>query len=81
VTNKKLAKGTEASITIPLPKGLKIELRLQRGSSVYSEKIKRGETKVFFPNDGCLIVHYCDDGKVRVVFTDKTGKIKGLTEI
>ena len=81
MTNKELAKRTEGSITVPLPKGLKIEVRFQRGQSVYSEKVKRGEAKVFFPNDGCLIIHHYKDGKVRAAFIDKTGKIIDLTEI
>ena len=80
MTNKDLAKRTEASISIPLPKGLKIEARFQRGQVVYSEKIKKGEAKVFFLNGGCLIVHHIN-GKVRAAFIDKTGKIKDLTEI
>ena len=48
---------------------------------MYSEKIKKGDAKVFFSNDGCLIVHHNDDGTVRAVFVDKTGKIKDLKEI
>jgi len=81
VTNKGHAKRTEGSITIPLLKEKKIEIRFQKEQKVYSEKIKKGDAKVFFSNDGCLIVHHNDNGTVRAVFVDKTGKIKDLKEI
>ena len=80
MASKKLAKRTEASISVPLPKGQKIEVRFQRGQIVHSEKIKKGETKIFFLNGGCLIVHHIGE-KIRAAFIDKTGKIKDMTEI
>lgn len=79
---KRTVESTNASISIPVSKSFKIELRFKREKCVLCESINSREAKVFFLGNGLLIVRYDDGAKrLRYAFLDKGGRLKELGEL